>query len=153
MKKILCFILSFLTLLSLISCGGEPPGARVLLENFADSYGASGIIFSPEISEGEAGYVDGDFFETIFGADADFESDYAVLLSDSVDSVCEAAVFVTRDDSSRMLAERLCRERLELISKMGYGKDSLLIRRGGVIFYSTLPDAALAERIWLDIKL
>ena len=76
-----------------------------------------------------------------------------MLLSTSVDRVFEVGVFVTADGTSRLCAEELCRERIRLISKMGYGENSLLLRRGDVIFYSTLPDTERAERIWLDIKI
>ena len=105
------------------------------------------------LPEGEAGYVDSNFFRVLFGGEADFESDYAVFLSASLEAVYEAGVFVCRDDTSLLYAEELLRDRISLLSKMGYAGSPILIRRGDTVFYSTLPDARRAEDIWRDIKI
>lgn len=152
MKKILSFFTFISLILSLFSCGKEPPSAERLLSDFISSYGAFGVIYSKEVPEGERGYIDGSFFSTLYGDEADFESDYAVFLSSSIDEISEVGVFAVRDESSRIYAEQLCRKRLTLLTKMGYGDSSVLLVRGQVIFYSTLPDPERAERIWLDIR-
>ena len=153
MRKISLLIAVALTVLLLPSCNGAPPSAYGLLTEFTESYGASGVVYSPEIDEGECGYTDGDFFETVYGAGVDFESDYAVLLSSSLDAVYEAAVFVTHDKSSMLYAEQLCRSRIELLTKMGFGEGAVIIKRADTVFYSTLPDTARAEDIWRGIKI
>ncbi len=152
MRWVSLLLLCCLLISSFVSCG-EPPEAFGLLSSFISSYGTSGVLYSPNISEGERGYIDENFFVTLYGCEADFESDYAVFLSSSIDSVFEAAVFVTNDESSEIFACELAHERLLLLSEMGFGDNSLLLVRGGVVFYSTLPDAPRAERIWLDMDM
>lgn len=152
MKKISALFIFLSLILAVFSCGKEPPSAERLLSDFISSYGAFGVSYSEGVAEGEAGYIDGSFFSTLYGKEADFESDYAVFLSSSVSEVYEAAVFVTSDESSRLYIEELVSERLFLLAKMGFGESSLFLVRGGVIFYSTLPDPERAERIWLDIR-
>ena len=153
MKKIatlfFCIIFVFLT----TSCSGVTASAHSLLYDFIASYGAAGVLYSPLIPEGEAGYATADFFIMLFAEPPDKESDYAVFLSSSIDTAYEAAVFICRDESSVKFAERLCRGRLRLLSDMGFGDSGLLLRRGDVIFYSTFPDAERAERIFCDLPL
>ena len=153
MRKTAALILLFCYLFLLPSCGEISESASSLLCVFAEAYGADGIIYSPDVAEGEAGYVDSNFFRVLFGGEADFESDYAVFLSASLEAVYEAGVFVCRDDTSLLYAEELLRDRISLLSKMGYAGSPILIRRGDTVFYSTLPDARRAEDIWRDIKI
>lgn len=153
MKRFLTFVIAVFLLASFISCGAKTPSARELLLRFTQAYGASGILYSPEIAEGEAGYTDTDFFFSLYGDAEDTEGDYAVFLSSSLDAIYEAAVFVTMDKSSEIYAERLCRERIGLLTKMGYGEGAILIKRKNTLFYSTLSDACLAERIWLEVDI
>lgn len=153
MKRVVIIFLLLSLTLALFSCGGEDRGAAELLSDFANGYGIYGTLYSPEIEEGERGYIDADFFEALYGSAADFESDYAVFLSTSLDTASEAGVFVCRDETSRLYAEELCRARLRLLAKMGYGDSAVFIRRRDTVFYSTLPDAERAEELWRDIKL
>ena len=153
MKRIFAFTLCFLLIFTLVSCIEEMPSARELLVEFTDSYGIGGVLYSPDFSEGESGYIDAEFFNVMYDASPDFESDYAVFLSSSIDSIYEAAVFVTRDSSSLLFAERLCLSRLALLDKMGYAESAVFIKRDNTVFYSTLPDGKRAESIWRDVKI
>ena len=152
MKKLLALIILSCVTLTCCSCRGGLPAAHRLLSDFTSSYGICGVLYSYEAKEGEEGFIADGFFTTLYGREADFENDFAVFLSSSVDTVYEAAVFVTEDESSRISAEELCRARLDLLSKMGFGESAIFITRRSVIFYSTFPDAERAERIWLDIN-
>ena len=151
MKKIKAFFISLLFSLSLISCSGETPSAHVLLSEFKSTVGASGIVYSKEVCEGESGYIDGNFFVSLYGTEADFESDFAVLLNSTLDTVYEAAVFVAFDKSSLYFAKDLCRGRLDFLSRMGYGEDSVIVMQGMTVFYSTLPDSEKVADIWKSV--
>ena len=153
MKKIFSFLLCIAITLPITSCFGVTPSAHSLLSDFIASFGAVGVIYSPSVPEGDIGYVSEDFFITLYGAPQDSESDYAVFLSSSLDSVYEAGVFVCRDESSALYAEGLCRGRLRLLSAMGFDGNAVVLRRRGVIFYSALPDSERAERIFRDLAI
>lgn len=152
MKRLSVFFLLFAILLSLGGCS-ERRGAREMLSKFADCCDVSGVLYSPDIKEGEAGYIDSGFFEALYDASPDPESDYAVFLSASLDKVYEAAVFVCFDESSAFYAEEICRKRLLMIEKMGYGGERVLIRRRGTVFYSVMPKGVDSEAIWRDIEI
>ena len=152
MKKLFALIILCAVALTFSSCGAKGRTAEELLSEFVSSYGAGGVIYSSEAG-GEWEYADGEFFAALYGATADFESGFAVLLSSSLDCVYEAGVFVTHDTTSRLYAEELCRKRLDLLIKMGASDTPLLIKRKNVIFYGCLPDAERAERLWLDMRI
>ena len=153
MKRLICCLLLFSLMLSLVGCGGGGRSAHAMLLEFSESYGIYGILYSPEIREGDAGYIDKDFFSSIFSSEPDFETDYAVFLSSSIESVYEAALFVAMDESSRLYAQDLCRRRILFLTEMGYGENAVLIGRKNTVFYSTLPDNERAEQLWRSVKI
>lgn len=152
MKKV-CVVFLLISLLLSTSCGGEYRSAEDMLAELVSSFDICGVLYRKSASEGEAGYIDDDFFGVIYDSECDPETDYAVFLSSSIDSVYEAAIFVTHDESSRIYAERLCEARVGFLSEMGYGEGAVRIRRRNVIFYSTLPDSKRAEGLFLGLKL
>ena len=151
MRKI-CAALALLSLVILSSCA-EVRSAHSMLFELVSGYGAVGTVFSEEVAEGEAGYAHDGFFEMIFENPPDPETEWAVFLSSSIDYGGECGVFVARDTSSELYATDLVLSRIHFLQDIGYAKDYVLIRRGGVVFYSTLPDTALAARLFKRIDL
>ena len=148
-----CFLAVILSLsLTLFGCGERVPAVSALSE-FTTAYGAFGVLYSKAADEGEVGYIDGDFFKTLYMCDEDPETDYAVFLCSGIDSIYECGVFMCRDDSSFMRAYEICSGRTDFLRKLGYADKPLIIKRGGCVFYSTLPDSEKAERIWMNIEL
>ena len=145
MKRILSILLIFV-MLSLFSCHREQ-SARAMLCEFVALYGAEGVIYSPELSEGQEGFIPEGLVEKIFRFPEGICDNFALLLNARIDSPSECGIFVCRDGSECRLAEEICLERVGLLSSdKGFVK-----RRGRVVYYSTLSDPDRAERIFKEI--
>jgi hypothetical protein len=76
-------------------------------------------------------------------------SDFAVILNCRADYGAECGVFVCDGEAEREAALEMCEERLRILSRDA--DNSLLIRSGNTVFYSTLTDDERAERLWRKI--
>jgi len=147
MRKILVSFSLFLLIVSLTSCTREL-SADELLDEFIYSYGAFGTVYSPNIAEGEEGHIYNGLTERIFIYEGEFPKNCAILLNPRSDYGGECGAFVCEDAEELEMVSDMCRERVALLSG---GEGGVIIRSGGVVFYSTLPDAERAESIWYKI--
>ena len=146
--KRLCATLLFLTLAaSLTSCGSHE-SAYTMLSEFITLYSAEGVIYSPECPEGTEGYIDTTTVSRIFILHGVMPENYAIFLNSHVDYGAECGVFVCRDAAERDEVIEMCEERMRLLSG---GDNSLLLRSGNVVFYSTLRQRERAETLWSKI--
>ena len=149
MKRIIAFILLIaLSCLPLISCKREfDPKAK--LEDFISAYGAEGIIYSPSIPEGRAGFIPDGLIERIYIFSGNFPEDYAIFLNSRPEYGYECALFVCGDAACLEMMEESCLERMALLD--GAGERSFIKRSGNILFYSTMKDKERAEELWREI--
>lgn len=156
MRKYAAICLLFFAIsLCLCSCSGKnPPSAHRMMEEFLSLYNASGVLFSPDIPEGEPGYCAEDFFGKIYGRSPDGIVDYAVLLLSKLSGAGECAVFVcaTAYDAKSVL--ELCENRLSLIRSLAFGvdtsfaDDAFFLRSGNTVVFCALEDNSSARAAW-----
>ena len=149
MKRIIVLILCISALcFNLVSCR-EGRNARRMLEDFVAAYGADGIIYSPEVGEGNDGYVYDGLMERIYVFSGSFPTNYAVFLNSRPDFYAECAIFVCSDAAMLNTVEEMCLERVRLLS--GGANHAFVRRSGNICFYSTMPDRERAEKIFSEI--
>ena len=146
MKKAFAALLIPVIVLSLISCRSER-SAEELMRAFVDAYKATGVIYSSSAKEGDDGYIDSELFNKIYLTDGRAPSEFAVFLNLHTDHTSECAVFVCRDGDELMRVERMCLERVALLSS----EAGFVVRSHGTVFYSTMSDKARAQRLWHSI--
>lgn len=151
MKRILfCFVI-FGLLLPITSCR-ELPTASALAQGFLDAYGSFGVLFSPEIEEGERGYVRDGFFETLYGDYLGSVSDYALILHSDGEHVSECAVLIAVSQYDAVLLTDAMYTRLDLIRSVASDDSSLegaFVMRGGLlVVMCAVADNTRAEKIW-----
>ncbi len=148
MKRLVSLSLVLLLLFSLYSCE-QQQDPYLLLDEFVKAYGAEGVIYSPKISEGEAGYIPSGLIEKIYRFYGEFPEDYAILLNSRPEYGGECALFVCEDADMLLSMESVCLERMRLLDSKG--EHSFLKIKGNLLFYSTMSDKALAQRLWHEI--
>ena len=149
MKKVILLSVILVWLLpNLFSCG-EEINAYEALREFVLAYGAEGVIYSPEIEEGQEGYIPNGLIERIYNYWGEFPENYAVLLNSRTEDFFECGVFVCDDADSLLSIEEACRERIGLLTK-GEGQGFIKISRM-TVFYAVLEDRERAEEIWREI--
>lgn len=148
MKRLISILLLLTFTLSLFSCK-EQRDAYSLLSEFVSAYGAEGVIYSPDISEGHDGYITDGLVEKIYDFSGRFPDEFAIFLNSHPDFGSECAVFICADAQERELVEEACLKRIRLL---GRGSDTSFIKRqGSIIFYSTMKDKKRAEELWREI--
>ena len=118
MKKIACFLLFLSALIMLLSSCGERRSARDALSELSAALGGGGVIYTADAREGEAGYIDGEFFSLMFGEDFSFSGDYAVWLNSNLEEICEAGVFACESSYSAEMVKEMLRERIRLVGSV-----------------------------------
>ncbi len=147
LHKLVSLILLCVTLLSFFSCS-QKKSAYKMLSDFIYTYSAEGTIYSPEVAEGEDGYVSEGFCEKLYVFDGAFPENFAVFLSVRSESPSECAFFVSGGASESELIFDMINERLTLL---GSPDETIIKKSRGIIFYSTLKDPKRAERIYSEI--
>ena len=152
MKRFLAAFLAVLSALSLLSCNGAKTAAE-RLALFRDGYGMAGVLFSPDVPEGDTGWTDGAFLSTLFDGEVPGIADYAVLLPARTGNVEECGLFLCRDGDAVLAVADLCENRLRLLGKeRALPKEQLLVERSGkTVFYGVFSDPARAKRIFRRI--
>ena len=149
MRKLVSFLLILIfTATSLFSCT-EKADAYQLLSEFVKVYGADGVIYSPEISEGEPGYISNGMIEKIYVFSGDFPTNYAIFLNSRLDDFSECGVFICNSSDSLAMTQEMCLERIKLLSNGG--EHAFVKVHRMTVFYSTMQDRNRAERIWHEI--
>ena len=146
-KTIILFLV--LTMLSSLAACGRTPSAKALLSDFLSVYSVEGVIYSPDKSIGEDGYVYDGLMERIYVYEGDFPRDYAILLNSRLSDFSECGVFVCESDNEREAVEEMCAERIRLL--LGGREGGLLMRSGRIVFYSTLEDSERCESVFRKI--
>ncbi len=147
MKKIVALIL-LITLLSLCSCRRER-NAKEMLSEFILIYGAEGVIYSPEIPEGNDGYIRDGLIEKIYIFYGAFPENYAIFLNAHTDFSSECGLFICTDAEMIDRVEEMCLERIRLLAM---GDDRAFVKQSGnVVFYSTMSDRKRAEKVFNEI--
>ena len=151
MKRILfCFVI-FGLLLPFTSCR-ELPTASALARDFLDAYGSFGVLFSPEIEEGERGYVRDGFFETLYGDYSGSVSDFAVILYSDGEHISECTVMIATSPYDALLLSDALYRRIELIRSVAADDSSLdgafVRRKGTLTVMCAVLDNYRAELIW-----
>ena len=145
MKRLLPLLL-IISLFTYSSCKAEPSAYEILTE-FSAAYGAEGIIYSPEVAEGNEGYIQDGLVERVFLFTEGMPGNYAILLNTHLDSPAECGVFVCGDSGEVRACEEIALERVRLLS----GEEGFVRRRGRVVYYSTLSDSERAEELFKEI--
>ena len=160
MRRVIAFLLlapicSFLTL-TLTSCS-EERSAYMLMGEFCASLGVRGIIYSPEISEGEEGYVAEGFFEKLYGEGEEWVSDFAVVLLSDLGEVAECGVFLCYTDYDATQVTDMLHRRIELIrsvsavSGLRFPDGAFVYREGRAVVMCVLDSAESARAAWRAI--
>ena len=155
-SSMLVFLIFASALFLFVSCRQKISPYAMMLE-FCESYGIENTVFSPVVSEGEAGYTDEDFFETVFGEGIESVEDYAVVFLSSLDYVGECSLFLCYSDYDALVVCNVLRRRVDLIKSVGagintsYTADALIFKSGKYVVMCALSDNILAERIWRKI--
>ena len=148
MKRLISFCLIITLLFTLVSCGADPDPYSLMSE-FLRAYGAEGTIYSPKISEGEAGYIPKGLIEKIYRFSGEFPEDYAIYLNSRPDAGSECGLFICQDADMLSSMEQACLERIRLLDRKC--ERSFVKVKGKTIFYSTMSDRELAEKLWKEI--
>ena len=149
MRRVISLLIILSLLLSLLcSCRSEL-SAHQMLSEFIDVYGAEGIIYSPEISEGAPGYIPDGLMEKVYMISGNFPENFAVFLNSHPYGFSECGLFVCEDADTLLRMEETCLERIRLLSG---AKDSAFVKVGkNTVFYSTMSNRERAEKIWREI--
>ena len=146
MKKLLSFILILALLTSAFcSCIREMDAYSILYE-VVGSCGGEGVIYSPNIAEGNGSYIRDGLLEQIYLFSGDFPEDYAIFLNTHPDFSSECGVFICSDAEMTNMVEEMCIERVRLLCKAdprGFVK-----RSRNIVFYSTMKDREAVEKIF-----
>lgn len=128
-------------------------GAHEMMAAFRSGYGATGVIYAPDVAEGQPGYCDGSFFAVTYGCDSTGIRDYAVLLTGRSDRVGECAVFLCDSAYGALAVVEMCQRRLELLVSFSAALDvrpareGFVLRQGEVVVMCAMGDAARARRL------
>ena len=154
-KRILSRLSFLLVLVAVLSSCSAHPGAHFGMASFAEVLGG-GVVYSPEIKEGEQGYIDGDFFALMFGEYYSFDGDYAVWLSSSLSSAEEGGAFFCDSSYSARIAAEMLLERIELVENLSSAasldvQESFVMQLGSAVVYYYGANAELARRTYKEI--
>lgn len=143
----------FSIVISFSSCA-EKRSAHALMSEFAQSYGAGGVVYSAEVKEGEYGYVDKDFFYTLYGEGEESVSDYSVLLLSGISRLGECAVFICYTDYDAFVVTEMCRRRIDLLRSFSGSPDTssaldaVVKRYGRCVVMCAMSDNLRAISLW-----
>jgi len=151
--RVIALLCIFSIAISFSSCE-EKRGAHALMTEFAQSYGAGGVLYSTEIEEGEYGYIDKNFFYTLYGEGEDSVSDYSVLLLSGISSLGECAVFICYTDYDAFVVSDMCRRRIDLLRSFSgspdtsSATDAVVKRYGRCVVMCAMADNSRAISLW-----
>ena len=155
-RKITAFILLFSLAASLLSCS-EKRSARALMREFSIAYGIDSPIYSPDVREGEEGYINSGFFSELYGEGEEWVSDFAVVLLSDLEAASECGVFICYTDYDARQVSEMLRRRIELvrsvaaISGLSLPDGDFVYREGIVVVMAILPRTDTARKLWGEI--
>lgn len=140
--------------LQLASCGGEPAPPQSLMQEFCNSYGIGRTVFSPSVPEGERGYTDSAFLDTLFGDISGCVSDYAVVFTTDLAHIGECSLLLCYSKYDALTVTEAAQRRLDMLRTTHGSLDTsaldsaFLLRRGSYVLLCALEDNTLARRLW-----
>ena len=140
MKKL--FLLPFVLIFALFSCGREVAPPREKLAEFVSAYGAEGIIYHSEAEEGDEGYLSADLASLAF-SNRELPQSYAILLNVHLDAAYECGLFLMDGNRAELL--EVCLIRTSILDPQG--ERTFIAIYGNYVFYSTLSDPHRAKSI------
>lgn len=155
-RSVAVFLVIAFSLYGLVSCREAVPPYSLMGE-FCKSYGITGTVFSPCVNEGEEGYTDEVFFNSVFGGGSEFVSDYAIVFVSDLNTVGECALFLCYTEYDALVSCDAMHRRIDLIKTMGASIDTscafdaVVFKSGKYAVMCVLPDNERAERIWRKI--
>jgi len=149
LKRILALLLALALVFSALSGCGAVRDPDEMLSELAKTAKLEGVIYSSEKREGEDGYMTEELFCRIYLYEGEPPKAYAVLLNSHPTYGAECGAFLYESEDERQRLTDMCEERMALLSEGG--ENRLLIRSGGVIFYSTHGEPKLIEKLWREI--
>ena len=144
MKKIFALAALFSAVLCFASCKGEP-SAHDMLSDFSELFGFDAVIYSPDVREGDDGYITKRFFSDVYVFHGAPPENYAVILNSRTEAFSECGVFYSDNSAELNLLEEMCNERIDAL---GAADRAVVIRAGGFVFYSTLSDTERVSDLW-----
>ena len=144
MKRFVCFLSLFVLLFGLVSCDSERSSYSILTA-FLSDYGTRGRVYSFSLPEGDDGRMTAELYYKLYPEATELPSDFAVMLNTHPDFGAECGIFICRSADERASVTELSISRLRLLDPTGDYR--LLVRSGNAVFYSTLRDRSLAERL------
>ena len=157
MKRAAALAMIIALLLTMLTGCGKPRSARALLLEFEIAYGIDHTVYSPDVPEGEAGYVSDEFFEIMYMYGESCVTDYAIAQGSDLSSISECAIFICDGEHNAERMRLYLIERLELLSSsaklsgIDYPEGAFVKRYGSTVVMSVLADNARAERIFNKI--
>ena len=146
MKRIFISLIVIVALFFSLSSCKEERTAVELMNEFLDSYGIESVIYSPSLSEGDVGYVDEKFFESVYGEASDSVIDYAAVFVTDTVSVGECAIFICASRYDAVVVSEICLMRIDMIASISGFSDtssitgSFVTRNKNIVFMSVLSD-------------
>lgn len=160
MRKIislaLIFTLTALACACLCSCEKKRP-ASDMMRDFCAELGLRGTVFSPDVPEGESGYVSGDFFSSLYGESDEYAADFAVVLLSDLEYAAECGVFICYSDVDAVRVTDMLHRRIELmrsvaaVSGLRFPEDAFVYREGRAVVMCALHGAPNARALWRAI--
>ena len=142
--------------LSLTACS-RTRSAYGLMSEFCTCLRVRGVIYSPVVAEGDAGYVASGFFEKLYGEGEEWVLDFAVMLLSDLGGVSECGVFLCYTDYDATQVTDMLHRRIELIrsvsavSGLRFPEEPFVYREGRAVVMCALDDAEGARAAWRAI--
>ena len=139
--------------LLLVSCK-EYAEPLFLMREFCKSYGVDSVVFSPSVKEGEDGYTDSSFFESVWSDGEELVESYAVFFLSNLSTAGECALFLCYSESDAITATEILTRRIELIRSLGsaidssFCTDAFVMKSGRYVVMCALGDNERAREIW-----
>ena len=159
---------SILALLVFSGCARKYDDARALFDEFCSVYGElpAGKLYSSEASEWDKDYLPDSIVYSMYGASDgvygdegdnsgasayDYVEESVIYLCSSLDTFCELAVFICRDNTSTQAVARMCHARIGEVLALRQLIDTECAENarvaviGNAVIMSVLPDAKKVE--------
>ena len=140
---------AILLLLSILITTGCAPDrcAQDILLRFCEEYPISANVYSSLSDEGEAGYIDKDMLNTLYGTDKLGIGEFALALYGKVDTVREVGVFVIEMGDDELELTELISRRIDFLSSFTDG-EGFIRKYRGVIVYGFVDNASSATALF-----
>lgn len=144
MKRLVPLLLALILIIT--SCT-ETVRAEDVLGEFCREYGVSAGIYSSLSKKGEAGYIDREMLQALFGIDEYPAREFALVFYGKVNTVREIGVFVTENGDDVIEISELLARRIDFLSTFSDG-EGFIRKYRGVLVYGFVEDASYVTEIF-----